>query len=41
MPPFKYIKERLSLVAVGGVEKVNNPYEEILEIIRILLRGVA
>jgi len=41
MPPFKYIRERLSVVAVGGVTKVNNSYDDMLEIIKVLLRGVA
>ena len=39
-PPFKFIEKRLSTVAVGGVLKVNNSYEELLEIITLLLRGI-
>ena len=39
-PPFKIIKQRLSVVAVGGVPKVSNSYEELLEIISLVLRGV-
>lgn len=40
MPPFKVLKQRLSMTAVRGVPKVNNSYEEILEIISLILRGV-
>ena len=39
-PPFKVLKQRLSLAAVRGVPKINNSYEEILEILSLLLRGV-
>lgn len=39
VPPFKIIKERLSTVEVRGVTKVSNSYDEILEIISLLLRG--
>ena len=41
VPPFQYLKQRLSIVAVGGVLKVNNSYDEFLEIVSTLLRGVA
>jgi hypothetical protein len=40
VPPFQYVKQRLSILAVGGVLKVNNSYDELLEIISTLLRGV-
>jgi hypothetical protein len=39
-PPFKVVKQRLSMAAVRGVPKVNNSYEEILGMISLLLRGV-
>ncbi len=39
-PPFKLVKQRLSIVAVGGVPKINNSYEDFLGIISLLLRGV-
>jgi hypothetical protein len=39
-PPFNFIKQRLSIVAVGGVPKVSNSYEEVLEIVSLILRGI-
>jgi len=39
-PPFKVLKQRLAVAAVRGVPKVNSTYDEILEIISLLLRGV-
>ena len=38
-PPFKVLKQRLTMAAVRGVPKVNNSYDEILGIISLLLRG--
>jgi hypothetical protein len=41
VPSFKLLKQRLSIVTVSGQLKVNNTYDEFLNIIRLLLRGVA
>jgi hypothetical protein len=41
LPPFNVVRQRLSIVAVGGVLKVDNSYDELLEIFSLLLRGVA
>ncbi len=38
--PFKLLKERVSIVTVNGQLKVNNTYDEFLEIVRLLLRSV-
>ncbi len=40
IPTFKLLKQRLSIVTVNGQLKVNNSYDEFLDIMRILLRGV-
>jgi hypothetical protein len=39
-PAFKILKERLSIVTVNGQLKINNTYDEFLEIVRLLLRSV-
>jgi hypothetical protein len=40
IPPFKIIRSRLTTVKVNGTTKVNNTYDEIVEIVKQLLRGV-
>jgi hypothetical protein len=40
IPAFKLLKQRLSIVTVNGQLKVNNTYDEFLDIIRLLLRSV-
>jgi hypothetical protein len=41
VPSFKLLKQRLSVVTVNGQLKVNNTYDEFLDIVRLLLRSVA
>lgn len=40
IPAFKLLKEKLSIVTVNGQLKVNNTYDEFLDIVRLLLRSV-
>ena len=40
VPSFKLLKQRLSVVTVNGQLKVNNTYDELLDIVRLLLRSV-
>jgi hypothetical protein len=40
IPSFKLLKQRLSVVTVNGQLKVNNTYDEFLDIVRLLLRSV-
>src|SRR4051812_8296500 len=39
--PFGMLKQKLSIVTVNGQLKVNNSYDEFLDILKILLRSVA
>jgi hypothetical protein len=41
IPAFKMLKQRLSIVTVNGHLKVNNAYDEFLDIVRLLLRSVS
>ncbi len=41
IPPFKVLRGKLSLVTVNGKSKINNSYDELLEIIKLLLGGVS
>ncbi len=41
IPPFKVVRGRLTVVTVNGKTKINNSYDEIVEVIKLLLRGVA
>jgi hypothetical protein len=41
IPPFKVVRGRMTIVTVNGTAKVNNSYDEIIEVIKLLLRGVA
>ena len=40
LPAFKLLKQQLSVVTVNGQLKVNNTYDEFLDVIRTLLRGI-
>jgi hypothetical protein len=40
IPAFELLKQRLSIVTVNGQLKVNNTYDEFLDIIRLVLRSV-
>jgi hypothetical protein len=39
LPPFNLLKQKLSIVTVNGQLKVNNTYDEFLDIIRLLIRA--
>ena len=39
LPPFNLLKQKLSVVTVNGQLKVNNTYDEFLDIVRSLLRA--
>jgi hypothetical protein len=41
IPPFKVVRGRMTIVTVNGKTKINNSYDEIIEVIKLLLRGVA
>jgi len=41
IPPFNEIRARVTVVTVNGKAKVNNSYDDLVEIIRLLLRGAA
>ncbi len=41
IPPFKVVRGRMTVVTVNGKTKINNSYDEIVEVIKLLLRGVA
>jgi len=40
IPAFELLKQKLSIVTVNGQLKVNNTYDEFLDIIRLILRSV-
>lgn len=39
-PTFKTVRGRLAIVTVNGKAKVNSSYDEFVEVIKMLLRGV-
>jgi len=41
LPPFKVVRDRMRIVTVNGKTKINNSYDEVIEVIKLLLRGVA
>jgi hypothetical protein len=41
IPSFKTIRGRISVVTVNGKSKINNSYDDLIEIMKLLLRGVA
>jgi hypothetical protein len=41
IPPFKVIRNRLTVVSVNGKPKVSNSYDEIIDVIKLVLRGTA
>lgn len=41
IPPFKVIRARLAVVTVNGKSRINNSYDELLEIMKLLVAGVA
>lgn len=41
MPAFKTLKQKISIVTVNGELKVNNTYDEFLEILRLMLRSTS
>ena len=41
VPSFKTLRGRMTIVKVNGKPRVNNTYEELLDIVKLLLRGAA
>jgi hypothetical protein len=41
IPPFKVVRGRLKVVTVNGKSKVNNSYDDFVEVLKLLLRGMA
>ena len=41
LPSFKVIRGRLTVVKVNGKTKINNSYDDFVEVIKLLLRGAA
>ena len=41
LPSFQAIRNRMSLVTVNGVTRINSSYDEFLEVLKSLLRTVA
>jgi hypothetical protein len=41
IPPFKVVCGRMTIVTVNGQNKINNSYDEFVEVIKLLLRGFA
>jgi hypothetical protein len=41
IPPFNVVRGRLKVVTVNGKTKVNNSYDDFVEVVKLLLRGVA
>jgi hypothetical protein len=39
IPPFKVVRGRMTVVTVNGKTKINNSYDEFVEIVKLLLRG--
>ena len=40
VPSFKTIRGRMSVVTVNGKMKINNSYDEFVDVVKLLLRGV-
>jgi hypothetical protein len=40
IPSYKTIRSRITVVTVNGKSKINNSYEDFVEIVKLLLRGV-
>jgi len=40
VPPISVLKRRLAIVTVKGQARIDNTYEEVVEVIKLLLRGV-
>jgi hypothetical protein len=40
VPPFSAVKGKISMVTIRGQKRVNNTYEELIDIIKLLLHGV-
>jgi hypothetical protein len=41
IPSFKVIRGRMTVVTVNGKSKINNSYDDFVEVIKLLLRGAA
>jgi len=41
VPSFKTLRGRLSIVKINGSVRVNNTYDDFVEIVKLLLRGTA
>jgi hypothetical protein len=41
IPPFKVVRDRLTVVKVNGKNKINVHYDDFIEVVKLLLRGVA
>jgi hypothetical protein len=41
IPSFKVVRGRMTVVTINGKPKINNSYDEFVEIVKLLLRGVA
>jgi hypothetical protein len=41
IPSFKAVQGKLNIVKINGTSRINNSYDELIEIIKMLLRGIA
>jgi len=41
LPSFKVVRGRMTIVTVNGKTKISNSYDDFVEIVKLLLRGVA
>ena len=41
IPSFKVVRSRMTVVTVNGKTKINNSYDDFLEVVKLLLRGAA
>ena len=39
IPSFKTVRSRMTIVTVNGKTKINNSYDDFLEVVKLLLRG--
>jgi hypothetical protein len=41
IPSFKVVRSRMTIVTVNGKTKINNSYDDFIEVVKLLLRGAA
>lgn len=41
IPPFKLVRDRMTIVKVNGKTRVNASYDDFVEVVKLLLRGTA